>query len=61
MTRIRLKDADADVRWRIADRADLPDALVAALAADADAGVRWRIADRATLPLPVLVDGEWYI
>jgi len=30
MTRIKLKDADAAVRRRIADRTDLPDAVVAA-------------------------------
>ena len=58
-TRIKLKDADADVRRRIADRPNLPDEVVSTLAADANADVRRRIADR---PQDVqFIEGEWHI
>ena len=57
MSKIKLSEADAYVRRRIAERDGLPPELVEALARDPDAYVRYRIAGRANPPT-VIIDGE---
>ena len=47
---LRAADPDPDVRRAIAERQDLPEDLVALLAADAYWGVRHAVAGRPSLP-----------